>query len=273
MPDEVGGQPFPDGEEPEYRDHGAADEEFASVVFDEDFVRSATVHEPTAAERRLAADRSRADGENGETGAPRIIEDAPGHGPGGDPYGPADEADADAAGSTGTDSADDEGRFDRSDYGGLSGAPGAPGVPGVPGAAAPFPPFDPSAPPVGGYPPELDPAYEHGSDYGYAYGAYGARGRFGGPYGARGRSARPYRGSASWQRPIAWVLAVVMGIGMVALAFVAVYRGAAGHRQEPTPPPATTGVEPSPSPSAAPGSLPPVSAEPRAPTATAEPPG
>jgi hypothetical protein len=37
--------------------HGGADEEFdfAGVVFDEDFVRSAAVHEPTAEERMLAA--------------------------------------------------------------------------------------------------------------------------------------------------------------------------------------------------------------------------
>lgn len=37
--------------------HGGADEEFdfAGVVFDEEFVRSAVVHEPTAEERMLAA--------------------------------------------------------------------------------------------------------------------------------------------------------------------------------------------------------------------------
>uniref|UniRef100_UPI000AEF2297 SCO2584 family spore wall biosynthesis protein n=2 Tax=Streptomyces TaxID=1883 RepID=UPI000AEF2297 len=54
MPDDVGGKPFPDGWEPD-DDRGGADEDFASVVFDEDFVRSAPVHEPTAVERLLAA--------------------------------------------------------------------------------------------------------------------------------------------------------------------------------------------------------------------------
>ncbi|GAA4959816.1 hypothetical protein GCM10023238_28360 [Streptomyces heliomycini] len=39
------------------------------------------------------------------------------------------------------------------------------------------------------------------------------------------------------------MLALVMGIGMVALAFSAVYRGASSHRQDPAPPPTTTGVE------------------------------
>ncbi len=39
------------------------------------------------------------------------------------------------------------------------------------------------------------------------------------------------------------MLALVMGIGMGALAFSAVYRGASGGRQDPATPPATTGVE------------------------------
>ena len=42
------------------------------------------------------------------------------------------------------------------------------------------------------------------------------------------------------------MLALVMGIGMVALAFTAVYRGAAGNRQDQVPPPATTGVDATP---------------------------
>ncbi|MGW3628461.1 SCO2584 family spore wall biosynthesis protein, partial [Streptomyces sp. NPDC000880] len=54
MPDDVGGKPFPDGWEPD-DDRGGADEDFASVVFDEDFVRAAEIHEPTAVERLLAA--------------------------------------------------------------------------------------------------------------------------------------------------------------------------------------------------------------------------
>ncbi|MGQ4427900.1 hypothetical protein ACN6LL_003032 [Streptomyces violaceoruber] len=56
MPEDVGGTPFPDGREPDDdHDRGVSDEEFASVVFDEAFVRAAAVHEPTAVERLLAA--------------------------------------------------------------------------------------------------------------------------------------------------------------------------------------------------------------------------
>ncbi len=52
----------------------------------------------------------------------------------------------------------------------------------------------------------------------------------------------PYGRQVRWHRPVAWMLALVMGIGMVALAFSAVYRGGSAQRQEPAPPPATTGV-------------------------------
>ncbi|MEV8108097.1 hypothetical protein AB0Q97_38395, partial [Streptomyces sp. NPDC088135] len=62
MPDDVGGRPFPDGWEPD-DDRGGADEDFASVVFDEDFVRAAEIHEPTAVERLLAAAQARAEAE------------------------------------------------------------------------------------------------------------------------------------------------------------------------------------------------------------------
>lgn len=58
----MGGKPFPDGWEPD-DDRGGADEDFASVVFDEDFIRAAPVHEPTAVERLLAAAEARADAE------------------------------------------------------------------------------------------------------------------------------------------------------------------------------------------------------------------
>ncbi|MFD0383956.1 hypothetical protein ACFQ2B_21530 [Streptomyces stramineus] len=58
-----GGQPFPDGEEPDSHRHGDADDAFASVVFDEEFVRSAAIHEPTAVERMLAAAQARAEAE------------------------------------------------------------------------------------------------------------------------------------------------------------------------------------------------------------------
>ena len=286
MPDDVGGQPFQDGEEPDSRDHGPADDEFASVVLDEDFVRSAEVHEPTAAERILAAAQSHAESE-----IPRILEEGFGYGRGEGEF-THDDEDPDG---------DDEGRFDRSDYdadfpgdgryadypedigyddfhrydetdslGGPHHVPGAYGTAhglfSRPGTS----PGEPHTTVSGGLPPEMDPAYEHGADFGYPYSAYGAHdasGCFGRPYGAHGGTLRPYRGHGSWQRPIAWVLAVVMGIGMVALAFTAVYRGASGQRQEPTPPPATTGVDPS----VVPGALPSVSADTEAPVASAEP--
>jgi hypothetical protein len=60
--EEVGGSPFPDGE-----DHGGADEEFAAVVFDEAFIRAAAIHEPTAKERMLAAARARAEADTART--------------------------------------------------------------------------------------------------------------------------------------------------------------------------------------------------------------
>src|SRR5437870_1842888 len=69
-----------------------------------------------------------------------------------------------------------------------------------------------------------------------------ARPAVGPPYGQYGAS-RTYRSSLRWHRAVAWVLAVVMGIGVVALAFSAVYRGAAGSRQDPAPPPASTEVD------------------------------
>ncbi|MGY1435707.1 SCO2584 family spore wall biosynthesis protein [Streptomyces reniochalinae] len=221
MPDEVGGQPFPDGEEPEYRDHGAADDEFASVVLDEGFVRAAQVHEPSAAERVRAAAQSHA--EHTETDVPRVAEDGLVYGRGmaefpESPYGEPPEDDA-----WDEDPDGDDDRFDRRDL---------------------YAEYGP-----GGLPPELE-AYEHGADFGYARGAHGS-------YAARGGAPRPYRGHRSWQRPIAWVLAVVMGIGMVALAFSALYRGSSDRGEEPVPPPATTGVEPP-----EPGTLPTVTAQP-----------
>ncbi|MFF8815113.1 SCO2584 family spore wall biosynthesis protein [Streptomyces pactum] len=174
MPDDVGGRPFPDGDVPDDRSHGEAEDAFASVVFDEDFVRSAEVHEPTAVERMLAAAEARAEAEAARrrTGA-ATTED--------DPY--------------------DDGYGPDGDYG-------------------------------------HDPDDERGP-----YGRFGRDGDPDDPYGPYGRygGERPYRGHARWQRPIAWLLAVLMGIGVVALAFAAVYRGASGGRQEPSPPPATRG--------------------------------
>ncbi|MEV3895042.1 MULTISPECIES: hypothetical protein [Streptomyces] len=191
MPDDVGGKPFPDGWEPD-DDRGGADEDFASVVFDEDFVRSAPVHEPTAVERLLAA------------------------------------AEADAARTRRSRRADDDA-------------------------------YDPYGGPRDYHDPQdldYDPRHGIGDDV-FAPG----------PYGRHGGSLRPYRNSARWHRPVAWLLALVMGIGMVSLAFTAVYRGASNNRQDQVPPPVTSGVD---KPGAAPSasadySRPTVSAEPRVP--------
>ncbi|WP_454316896.1 SCO2584 family spore wall biosynthesis protein [Streptomyces phaeoluteigriseus] len=193
MPEDVGGTPFPDGWEPDDdHDRGVSDEEFASVVFDEAFVRAAPVHEPTAVERLLAAAQARAE---------------------------ASEAEARRA------------RGDRYDdlYG-----------PGVFG-------HDP-------YHEELDDSDDPDDPDGWDR----RHGKFG-PYGKQVR----------WHRPVAWMLAVVMGVGMVVLAFAAVYRGASssGNRDQ-LPSPASTGLEqgtgPVPSGSTD-QSRPPVAAVPRTP--------
>ncbi|MEU6484661.1 hypothetical protein [Streptomyces sp. NPDC046887] len=161
MPDDVGGKPFPDGWEPD-DDRGGADQDFASVVFDEDFVRAAAFHEPSAVERLLAAAEARAEAE-----ARRFrhggADDGPGYGYGGHPDGDA--------------------------YG------------------------------------------EYEDECGD------------GPYGAHGGALRPYRPSSRWHRPVAWILAVVMGVGMVALAFSAVYRGTSSGRGEQVPAPTRSGVD------------------------------
>ncbi|MEU8823337.1 hypothetical protein [Streptomyces sp. NPDC048636] len=184
MPDDVGGKPFPNGDEPDDRGHGEANDEFAAVAFDEDFVRSALIHEPTAVERMLAAAEARAEAEASRrrpAGVPsedELFEDG---------YGP----DGDAEFGYDPDDTDPDGRFG------------------------------------------------HGRDADGLYGPYG-------PYGRYGSAGRPYRGHARWQRPVAWLLAVLMGVGVVALAFTAVYRGASGNRQDPSPPPASSGVDGSP---------------------------
>ncbi|WP_209445564.1 hypothetical protein [Streptomyces roseochromogenus] len=56
------------------------------------------------------------------------------------------------------------------------------------------------------------------------------------PFGHYGKQVR-------WHRPVAWLLAVVMGIGMVALAFAAVYRGGSAGTRDGVPTPASTGLE------------------------------
>ncbi len=172
VPDDVGGKPSQDGWEPD-DDRGGADEDFASVVFDEDFVRSAEIHEPTAVERLLAAAQARA------------------------------EAEASRSRSGGA-AMDDEGHDD-------------------------------------GYGP--DGLYGREREFGDDFDPDDADGADKGPYGRHGGALRPYRSTARWHRPIAWLLALLMGIGMVALAFSAVYRGASGNRQEQAPPPVTSGVD------------------------------
>lgn len=169
MPEDVGGTPFPDGWEPDDdHDRGVSDEEFASVVFDEAFVRAAVVHEPTAVERLLAAAQARAE---------------------------ASEAEAARRSA--------HGRGERYEDG-----------------------YGPDDPTGFGHDPELDDL----DDTEILEGRYGAPGTY-------GKQVR-------WHRPVAWLLALVMGIGMVALAFAAVYRSASsGGRDHPVPPPASTGLE------------------------------
>jgi hypothetical protein len=162
VPEDVGGTPFPDGWEPDDdHDHGVSDEEFASVVFDEAFVQAATVHEPTAVERLLAAAQARAEASEAEARRARA----------------RSERYDDRYDSEGTDLSQD-----RDDD-------------------------------------ELDDTYVLGDGHG------------------------PFARQVRWHRPVAWVLAVVMGIGMVALAFAAVYRGGSSGTRDRVPAPAATGVE------------------------------
>jgi hypothetical protein len=168
MSDDTGGR-FPDGWEPS-DDRGGADEDFASVVFDEDFIRSATIHEGTAVERLLAAAQARAETEAARSRA------GGGH--------PEDDL-----------------------YEEVYGPGGGPGF-GREGGSS-------------DYDPDV----------------------LGGPYGRHGGALRPYRGNARWHRPVAWLLALILGTAMVALAFAAVYRGASSGRQDRIPAPASTGID------------------------------
>uniref|UniRef100_UPI00389AA3F0 SCO2584 family spore wall biosynthesis protein n=1 Tax=Streptomyces xylophagus TaxID=285514 RepID=UPI00389AA3F0 len=193
VPEDVGGTPFPDGWEPDDdHDRGMSDEEFASVVFDEAFVRAAVVHEPTAVERLLAAAQARAEASEAEARRAQHRRGLRGD----------DDLFEDAYGR----------EF--------------------------------------GHDPELDDL----DDTDVVEGRYGAPGTY-------GKQVR-------WHRPVAWLLALVMGIGMVALAFSAVYRGASSGSRDRVPPPASTGVEQgtaaAPSVSAD-NSQPPLSAAPRKP--------
>lgn len=188
MAEDLGGSPYSDG-----ADHGGTDDEFAAVVLDEAFVRSAAVHEPTARERQLAAAEARSEPEPGGAGR-------------------------------GTDYAAD--RFD-----------------GLPLELRPHP--------LG---LEDDRIYTDpwvGSHRGVGrrravrWPGYGPRG------GGRGQIAQQ-----RWHRPLAWVLVIVMGVSLVAVAVAAVYRGTGqapvrrpevGTNQSATPPPPTAGagVQPS----------------------------
>ncbi|MDO0927750.1 hypothetical protein QQY24_20915 [Streptomyces sp. TG1A-8] len=165
VPEDVGGTPFPDGREPDDdHDHGVPDDEFASVVLDEAFVRAAVVHEPTAVERLLAAARARAEASEAEARRAR---------PGGDPCN---------------------------------------GVRGPDGAG-----------------PDHDPDDDDPDDPRF----FGDRHPFFGPRG----------GQVRWHRPVAWLLALVMGIGMLALAFAAVYRSGSPGTRDRVPAPTSTGPE------------------------------
>lgn len=176
MPDDVGGLPFPDGEGPESRDRGAADEAFAAVVLDEEFISAARFHEPSAAERLLLAGLERADAET-EPGAPGT---PPGAGYGG--FGPVGGTDPAAL---------DE----------LRGARVSPGHPDLGRRPANGPSWD---------------APDEGSS------------------AAPPRAPRiPGRPPARWQRPVACVLAMVMGISMIAIALVSVQRAASVPRADP----------------------------------------
>ncbi|MFI2608615.1 hypothetical protein [Kitasatospora sp. NPDC018619] len=159
MAEDVGGFPYPDG-----ADHGGADDEFATVVFDEAFVRSAAVHEPSAKERQLAAAEARFEPEAVGPGWGRDV-------PAGD-----------------------------------------------------------------GLPLELRP-YPSGLDEDHLYpDPWSGPGRAADrrvrrrwrreddPVRARGR----YVAQQRWHRPVAWVLAVIMGVSLVAVAVAALSQGVGG---------------------------------------------
>ncbi|MDB1088184.1 hypothetical protein PJ985_11475 [Streptomyces sp. ACA25] len=217
MPDDVGGQPFPDGERPDSADSGAADEAFAAVVLDEAFIRAAAIHEPTAADRMLRAALERAE----RADSPE------------EPFGfyQAPELDPGAVdGAAGSRGWEPTSRYDGYDRFGIPGYQYREyredrdfGEEGPPGQAAP----------VGrnGLPGSGSPADTRPDASGPAGFAVGRR-------PSVPASWRPAR----WQRPVACVLAVVMGISMVAFALVAVQR--AGSAQRPDTGPVSPASEP-----------------------------
>ncbi|MBP0454664.1 hypothetical protein J5Y04_34850 [Kitasatospora sp. RG8] len=161
MAEDVGGLPYPDG-----ADHGGADDEFATVVFDEAFVRSAAVHEPTAKERQLAAAEARFEPDAAVSGWGYDV-------PVGD---------------------------------------------GLPLELRP-------------YPSGLDDDRLYPDPWSGPGRAAGRRtrrwGRAGGYDPVRASSGR-YVAQQRWHRPVAWVLAVIMGVSLVAVAVAAVYQGVGG---------------------------------------------
>ncbi|NYI06643.1 SCO2584 family spore wall biosynthesis protein [Allostreptomyces psammosilenae] len=151
MPDDLGDVPQPEGRS---GDHGGADDEFASLVLDDAFVRAAAVHEPSAQERLRPA----VDGPAG-FGPSAITTSGSGPAPRG--FGRTGRARWARDPRSGD-------RFDPDDY-------------------------------------DDDPEAEL-------------------VYGAGLRPWRPVDHSR-WHRFIAWILALVMGVGVLALAAAAVYRG------------------------------------------------
>ncbi|GLW72216.1 hypothetical protein Kpho02_45150 [Kitasatospora phosalacinea] len=176
MAEDVGGSPYSDG-----ADHGGADDEFATVVFDENFVRSAAVHEPSALERQLAAAEARLEPE--QAGAARSYEF--------------------------TESAEFGEFAEFTEF--------AAGGEALPLELRPLP---------GG----LD------EDRFYPDPWSGCDRQERRTRRPRVRAFDPLRGGTvaqqRWHRPVAWVLALVMGVGLVALSVAAVYRGVGGGGQE-----------------------------------------
>lgn len=171
--EDVGGSPYPDG-----ADHGGADDEFATVVLDEAFVRSAAVHEPSALERQLAAAEARLEPDAAVTGRPY---------------------DLTAPEMTGTGDV-------------------------LPLELRPHP---------GGVDDDRHfPDPWSGTDRARRRARWARAVRWEPVRPGDGRSVAQQR----WHRPVAWVLAVVMVAGVVAVAVSAIYRGAGGvgspHRPE-----------------------------------------
>lgn len=88
-----------------------------------------------------------------------------------------------------------------------------------------------------------------GSDDDHPDGGYRSRGSGGyagndlGLYGGHYRVRRGNGPHTRWHRTVAWLLALIMGLGVVALTFAAVYRGAGASSRQPAPaPPPATGL-------------------------------